>query len=90
MRTVFTSHGLDSCSIKYWDKLLDLVQTRTFIKNGSYVFELIGSNGYQKQLCKNLSHDGITLIHNDSLDLVDTIKKEYKRFKYKQSKFLGV
>ena len=87
MRTKFTSHGNDACSVRYQDGLTDLIENRTFAKHGHYVFE-IGFNGYERQVCKGLVHDGITLMCNESVDLIDVIRKEYKSFKYQQTKFL--
>ena len=87
MKTKFTSHGNDACSIKYKDRLTDLIEKRTFTKKGRYVFE-IGFNGYERQVCKGLVHDGITLMCDESVDLIDVIRKEYKSLKYQQTKFL--
>ena len=87
MRTKFTSHGNDACSVRYQNKLTDLLEARTFIRRGHYVFE-IGFNGYERQLCKGLSICGITLMVDDSVDLIDVIRKEYKIFKREQSKIL--
>ena len=87
MRTKFTSHGNDACSVRYQDGLTDLIENRTFAKHGHYVFE-IGFNGYERQLCKALSICGITLMVDDSVDLIDVIRKEYKIFKRQQSKTL--
>ena len=87
MRTVFTSHGHDSCSVVYEDRLTDLIEGRTFIRKGHYVFE-IGFNGYERQLCKGLALSGITLMVDESVDLIDVIRKEYKIFKREQSKTL--
>ena len=88
MRTKFTSHGNDACSVRYQDGLTDLIENRTFAKHGHYVFE-IGFNGYERQVCKGLVHDGITLMCGESVDLIDVIRKEYKSFKYQQTKFLS-
>ena len=87
MRTKFTSHSNDACSVRYQDKLTDLLEARTFIRRGHYVLE-IGFNGYERQLCKALSICGITLMVDDSVDLIDVIRKEYKIFKREQSKIL--
>ena len=87
MRTKFTSHSNDACSVRYQDKLTDLLENRTFVRDGHYVFE-IGFNGYKRQLCKGLSICGITLMVDDSVDLIDVIRKEYKIFKGEQSKIL--
>ena len=87
MRTKFTSHSNDACSVRYRDKLTDLLEARTFIRRGHYVLE-IGFNGYERQLCKGLSICGITLMVDDSINLVDLIRKEYKIFKRQQSKTL--
>ena len=87
MRTKFTSHSNDACSVRYRDKLTDLLEARTFIRRGHYVFE-IGFNEYKRQLCKGLSICGITLMVDDSINLVDLIRKEYKIFKRQQSKTL--
>ena len=87
MKTKFTSHGNDACSIRYQDRLTDLIENRTFIRKGHYVFE-IGFNGYERQLCKGLSISGITLMVDESVDLIDVIRKEYKTFKREQSKIL--
>ena len=87
MRTKFTSHGNDACSVRYQDGLTDLIENRTFAKHGHYVFE-IGFNGYERQVCKGLVHDGITLMCDESVDLIDVIRKEYKSLKYQQTKFL--
>ena len=87
MKAVFTSHGHDSVTIKYLDKVFDLIENRTFIRRGHYVLE-IGFNGYERQLCKGLSICGITLMVDDSVDLIDVIRKEYKIFKREQSKIL--
>ena len=87
MKTRFTSHGNDACSIRYQDRLTDLIENRTFIRKGHYVFE-IGFNGYERQLCKGLALSGITLMVDESVDLIDVIRKEYKTFKREQSKIL--
>ena len=87
MRTVFTSHGHNSVTIKYLDKVFDLIENRTFIRRGHYVFELLGFNGAEKQLCKGLQHNGVTLMCDESIDLIDIIRKEYKCFSVSQSKF---
>jgi DNA polymerase III epsilon subunit-like protein len=88
MKTIFTSHGNDSCSIKYQDRLTDLIENRTFAKKGHYVFE-IGFDGYERQLCKNLELSGVTLLCDPKIDLIDIIRKEYKSFKYQQLKYLN-
>jgi hypothetical protein len=80
MKTVFTSHGHNLASIKYLDKVFDLIENRTFIRRGHYVFELLGFNGAERQLCRGLQHDGITLMCDQSIDLIDIIRKEYKFF----------
>ena len=87
MKTKFTSHGNDSCSVKYQDKLTDLLENRTFVRRGHYVIE-IGFNGYERQLCKGLALSGITLMVDESVDLIDVIRKEYKIFRREQSKIL--
>ena len=93
MRTKFTEHSNDACSIKYQDRLTDLIEARTFIRDGhpgrrvQYVFE-IGFNGYKRQICKGLNMSGITLMIDDSVDLIDVIRKEYKIFRREQSKIL--
>lgn len=88
MRTRFTSHGNDACSVKYQDRLTDIIENRTFVRHGHYVLE-IGFNGYEVQLCKGLSLSGITLMSmDDSVDLIDVIRKEYKIFRREQSKIL--
>ena len=87
MRTKFTEHSSDSCSVRYQDKLTDLLEARTFIRDGHYVLE-IGFNGYEVQLCKGLSISGITLMIDDSVDLIDVIRKQYKIFRREQSKIL--
>ena len=87
MKTVFTSHGHDSCSIKYLDKVFDLIENRTFIRRGHYVFEIIGLNGAERQLCRNLAMSGITLICDTDIDLIDIIRREYKFLSVSQSKF---
>jgi len=87
MRTIFTEHSKNACSVKYKDKFTDLIENRTFARDGHYVFE-IGFNGYERQLCKGLSLSGITLMIDDSIDLIDVIRKEYKIFKREQSKVL--
>ena len=88
MRTRFTEHSKNACSVKYKDKFTDLIENRTFVRHGHYVLE-IGFNGYEVQLCRGLSLSGITLMSmDDSVDLIDIIRKEYKIFKREQSKFL--
>ena len=87
MKTKFTSQGNEACSVRYQNKLTDLLEARTFIRRGHYVLE-IGFNGYERQLCKALSICGITLMVDDSVDLIDVIRKEYKIFKRQQSKTL--
>jgi hypothetical protein len=87
MRAKFTEHSNDSCSIKYKDRLTDLIENRTFARDGHYVLE-IGFNGYERQLCKGLSLVGITVMVDDSTSLIDVIRKEYKIFKREQNKFL--
>jgi hypothetical protein len=77
MKTVFSSHGHDSASIKYLDKVFDLIENRVFVRRGHYVFELIGFNGAERQLCKNLQRNGITLMCDPSVNLIDIIRKEY-------------
>ena len=87
MRAVFTQHSKDICSIRYQDRLTDLLEARTFMRDGHYVLE-IGFNGYEVQLCKGLALSGITLMVDESVDLIDVIRKEYKIFRYQQTKFL--
>jgi len=86
MKTVFTSHGHDSCSVKYLDKVFDLIENRTFIRRGHYVFEIIGLNGAERQLCRNLAMSGITLICDPAIDLIDIIRLEYRKFQTQQLK----
>ena len=88
MRAKFTEHSNDACSVRYQDRLTDLIENRTFAKHGHYVIELIGFNGYEVQLCKGLALSGITLMIDDSVDLIDVIRKEYKIFKREQYKYL--
>ena len=85
MKTVFTSHGHDACSVKYLDKVFDILENRTFIRRGNYVFEVIGFNGAERQLCRNLSRSGITLMCDPAVDLIDIIRIEYRKFEYQQN-----
>ena len=87
MRTKFTEHSNDLCSIRYQDRLTDLLEARTFVRDGHYVLE-VGFNGNYRQLCKGLSISGITLMIDESVDLIDVIRKEYKIFKREQYKYL--
>ncbi len=87
MKTKFTSHSKDSCSIRYQDKLTDLLEARTFMRDGHHVLE-IGFNGYEMQLCKGLFLSGIPIILDESVNLINVIRKEYKIFRYQQTKFL--
>ena len=88
MKTVFTSHGHNSASIKYLDKVFDLIENRTFIRRGHYVFEIKGFNNVERQLCKNLEISGITLLRDPAIDLIDIIRLEYKKFTTQQLKHL--
>jgi len=88
MKTVFTSHGHNSVSIKYLDKVFDLIENRTFIRRGHYVFELLGFNGAERQLCKGLQHNGVTLMCDESIDLIDIVRLEYRKFTTQQLKIL--
>ena len=88
MKTVFTSHGHDSVSIKYLDKVFDLIENRTFIRRGHYVFEIIGFNNVERQLCRNLQISGITLLCDPAIDLIDIIRREYRKFTTQQLKHL--
>ena len=81
MKTVFTSHGHDSVSIKYLDQLTDLVTNRTFIRRKNYVFEIIDFKGTERQICKSLNMSGITLMCDSSIDLIDIIRKEYRKLR---------
>ena len=81
MKTVFTSHGHDSVSIKYLDQLTDLVTNRTFIRRKNYVFEIIDFKGTERQICKGLNMSGITLMCDSSIDLIDIIRKEYRKLR---------
>jgi len=85
MKTVFTSHGHDSCSVKYLDKVFDLIENRSFIRKGHYVYE-IWLGGGERQLCRNLSTSGITLMTDPSIDLIDIIRQEYRKFQAEQLK----
>jgi hypothetical protein len=87
MRTKFTEHSTDACSVRYQDKFTDSVEDRTFVRRGHYVIE-IGLNGFERQVCKGLSLRGSTLMTDDSTNLIDVIRREYKIFKREQSKFL--
>lgn len=87
MRTKFTEHSNDACSVRYQDKFTDLIEDRTFVRRGHYVME-VGFNGFERQLCRGLSFRGSTLMADDSIDLIDVIRKEYKIFKREQAKFL--
>jgi hypothetical protein len=86
MKTVFTSHGHNSVSIKYLDKVFDLIENRTFIRRGHYVFEIKGFNNVERQLCRNLAISGITLICDPTIDLIDVIRLEYRKFIDQQQK----
>ena len=88
MKTVFTSHGHNSASIKYLDKVFDLIENRTFIRRGHYVFEIIGFNNVERQLCRNLQISGITLVCDPAIDLIDIIRREYRKFTTQQLKHL--
>ena len=88
MKTVFISHGHNSVTIKYLDKVFDLIENRTFIRRGHYVFEIIGFNNVERQLCKNLSMSGITLLCDPTIDLIDIIRLEYRKFTTQQLKIL--
>jgi hypothetical protein len=87
MRAKFTKHSSDACSVRYQDKFTDLVEDRTFVRRGHYVME-VGFNGFERQLCRGLSLRGSTLMTDDSTNLIDVIRREYKIFKREQSKFL--
>ena len=87
MRTKFTEHSNDACSVKYQDRLTDIIENRTFIRAGHHVLE-IGFNGYEVKLCEGFSLCGTPIIADDSVDLIDVIRKEYKILKREQSKYL--
>lgn len=87
MRTVFTSHGHDSCSVRYQDRVMDSIVSRAFIRKGHYVFE-VGFNGYERHLCKGLCITGIALMVDESVDLIDIIRKEYRLLKRIQTRIL--
>jgi hypothetical protein len=89
MRTIFTSHDHDSCTIKYLNKDFDIIENRTFIRRKNYVFELLGFNGAERQLCRNLSRSGITLMCDPTVDLIDVIRKEYRKFIDQQQKIFN-
>ena len=90
MKTVFTSHDHDSCTIKYLDKDFNIIENRTFIRRGHYIFEIIGFNEVERQLCKNLSISGVTLLCDPSIDLIDVIRLEYRKFIDQQQKTFTV
>ena len=88
MKTVFISHGHNSVTIKYLDKVFDFIENRTFIRRGHYVFEIKGFNNVERQLCRNLEISGITLLCDPNIDLIDIIRKEYRKFTNQQLKHL--
>ena len=77
----FTSHSSDSVTVEYVDDFSGEKNCRTFIKNGSYVYELVGMNAHQHQVCENLSSRGVTLMCVDGQDFADKIRAEYRKMR---------
>jgi hypothetical protein len=79
MKTQFTSHGRDGCSVRYFDELADRDVTRTFIRSGREVHELLGHESRPRQVCERLSWLGPTLLIAKDCDLIDMIRWEWKK-----------
>lgn len=79
MKTRFTSHGRDGCSVRFFDELADRDVERTFVRSGREVHELLGLEGRQRQVCERLSWLGPTLIISKDVDLIDLIRWEWKK-----------
>jgi hypothetical protein len=74
MKTKFTSHGPDACSVQYFDEYSDKIVEQTFIRNVTYVFD-----GKGRQVCELLSSRGPTLMVANNIDLIDVIRREWKK-----------
>lgn len=85
----FTSHGADSVTIEYVDDFSGLKNCRTFIKKNSYVYELVGMNAHQHQVCENLSSQGPTLMCVEGQDFADKIRSEYRKMRAADKKAMA-
>lgn len=77
----FTSHGGDAVTLEYTDIVSGVAQCRTFIQRGSYVYELIGQRGTERQVCKKLASHGETLMCTIGVELMSKIRAEYRKMK---------
>lgn len=89
LKAKFTSHGADSITVEYVDGFTDQKNFRTFIKNGSYVYELIGMNARPHQVCERLSSQGSTLMCVDGQDFAEKIRSEYRKMRAADKKVMA-
>ncbi len=79
----FTTHGASSVTVEYTDVITEERRERTFSRTGSYVYELIGPYGRERQVCDRLERLGNTLMCNRDRPLIDVIRREYKSMRSK-------
>ena len=79
MKTKFTSHGRDACTIRFFDEMADKDVERTFVRSGREVHELLSLEGRQRQVCERLERLGATLIISKDCDLIHLIRWEWNK-----------
>lgn len=89
MKAKFTSHGTGAVTVEYTDVMTDLDCCRTFVQKGVYVYELIGGNAHEHQVCEELSWSGVTLMCHEGQDFTDKIRAEYRKMRLADKKTLA-
>lgn len=81
-RATFTTHGAGAVTIEYTDAETDIRESRTFVRQGRYIYELLGATGSrQQQMCEGLTTRGVTLMADDDARFQEVIRREYKKMR---------
>ena len=82
----FTTHGNDSVTVEYVDVATGEKCCRTFVRKGSYVYELVGMSASEHQVFEKLSSRGSTLMCSDGQDFAEKIRAEYRKMRASDKK----
>lgn len=85
MRAKFVEFTHNEVGLTHYDNISDVVHAEYFTAPscGGYVRNRTG-----KQVCENLSSIGNTLYWSGEYPLINLIRKEYKKLRHLQSKYL--
>ena len=87
MKTRITADDFGRVTVEYDDAIDGKRRSRFFScpLAGGYVYEIF-DNGTNSQVCERLSHSGSTLICHSRDELVDLIRREYRRMRRQEKR----